>query len=370
MNNLSPDKIKILVVPLDWGLGHTTRCIPVIYELLQQGVAVILAGNSIQKLLLQKECPQCAFIDIQGYNVRYSHKNNQALKMLWQMPRLLKTIYRENKWLKKVIKEYKIDGIISDNRFGLYNHTIPCVFITHQLRIKIPQSKWMERLVQYINYTKINQFRSCWIPDFEGVENLSGELSHAAKKPYIPCEYIGPLSRMKALPVAKQPNHLLILLSGPEPQRSIFEEIILSQIGSYKGTITIVRGLPASNELLPEIDNVTIYNHLDKEQLNEEMCKAGLIICRSGYSSIMDIASTGSKAILVPTPGQTEQEYLATYLMERKFAISCPQQHCMMKEMLQKAKVFTFNSFNPLQKDLLTNAVKKFITDCKNRSAK
>jgi uncharacterized protein (TIGR00661 family) len=358
-------KIRVLIAPLDWGLGHTTRCIPIIYELLKNDVDVIIAGNENQQVLLKQEFPHCTYIYLEGYNVQYAASARKLFfKMLMQIPRILSAMSKEHKWLKKAIKDYQIDAVISDNRYGLHYSGVPCVFITHQLLIKNPLGSLAEKLLQKINYNQINRFHQCWIPDFDDHPNLAGDLSHPQKMPKIPAYYIGPLTRMKKLETIIDKNHLLIILSGPEPQRSVFENLIFEQIISFPGTATIVRGLPSGMELPKTADHINIYNHLDRYHLNKEMCKAAFVLCRSGYSSVMDIHAVGVKSVLIPTPGQTEQEYLADYLMKNHFTVSCSQQQFDLCQMIEKAKGFEYQINNHLYFSNLPYFIHVFIEKC------
>ncbi|MEJ0102878.1 MAG: glycosyltransferase [Bacteroidota bacterium] len=259
------------------------------------------------------------FLDLKGYRVKYGRS---ALGVLWnilfQTPRILKTIKNENEWLKEMVDEYKFDAVISDNRFGLYHAAVPSVFITHQLRIKTPFGKWSESILQKRNYRFINRFSECWVPDEEGENNLAGELSHPKKLPGKPVYYIGILSRLKRNNIAEKKKHLFISLSGPEPQRTLFENKIVNDISHYNGTATVVRGLPDSSSLIPSTNDIKFYNHLPADEYNKEMEMAELVISRSGYSTVMDIVRLRKKSILIPTPGQTEQEYLANYLFKKQ----------------------------------------------------
>ena len=336
-------KPRILVAPLDWGLGHATRCIPIIRELLQQGAEVSMAGEGAQEQLLRAEFPDVPFLPLQGYRVKYASTRSGVIrKIIAQSPKFLKAIGKEHEWLKKIIKENKIDTVISDNRYGLYNAEIPCVLITHQLAIKSPFGRWSEWLLQKRNYKYINRFTECWIPDLQGSDNLAGDLSHPVTMPKANVRYIGWLSRFKKNLLQEKTGHLLIILSGPEPQRSLFENIIIRDIAHYEGSATIVRGLPGTNALLPSTNSIRIYNHLPAKQLNEEMEVAEFVISRSGYSTVMDIAALQKKSILVPTPGQTEQEYLAGYYMENNIALAVSQQFFSLPAEIQKARVFHY----------------------------
>ncbi len=190
--------LRILVAPLDWGLGHATRCIPVIYELIRQNAEVWLAGEGAQESLLKKEFPDLPFIHLEGYRVKYGSSRLGLLRAVFlQTPRMLATIKKENEWLKQVVNDYQFDAIISDNRYGLYHPVVPCIFMTHQLRIKTPFGKWADDLLQKRNYRFIHRFSECWIPDDEKSNGLAGELSHPAAMPAIPVHYTGLLSRLK-----------------------------------------------------------------------------------------------------------------------------------------------------------------------------
>lgn len=330
---------KLLVVPLDWGLGHATRCMPIIRDLLKNNCEVLLAGEGAQEKLLREEFPQLTFLPLKGYRIEYS-KRALIAKLLLQIPAMLRSIREENNWLKEVVAHYGIDMVISDNRYGLYHENVFSVLLTHQLRIKSSLGKFSEAILQEWNYNLISRFDECWIPDEEGDNNLAGELSHPEKLPSIPIKFIGPLSRFKKSGFQEMKNHLLIILSGPEPQRTIFENKIIGDIVHYPGSATIVRGLPGEKNILPSTNTIHFYNHLATQGLNEEMIKAEIVISRSGYSTIMDIAALEKKSILIPTPGQTEQEYLADHLMKKGFAYSVSQNDFSLSKSLEHAKMF------------------------------
>jgi UDP-N-acetylglucosamine transferase subunit ALG13 len=336
---------KLLVAPLDWGLGHATRCIPIIKELLAGGCEVWLAGEGHQEVLLSKEFPTLNFLPLKGYRVKYASVG-MMVKILMQVPKILSAIKEENNWLKEQVNKFGFDAVISDNRYGLYHKKIHSVFITHQLTIKTPLGKWSENFLHRWNYRFINRFSECWIPDEEDDNNLAGELSHPEIFPAIPVKYTGALSRFSfSVPMYGSgftKNHILIILSGPEPQRSLFENIIVKQIVHYNGTATIVRGMPLATDILPSTNTIRFYNHLTTDLLNEEMTKAEFIISRCGYSTVMDIAVMKKKSILIPTPGQTEQEYLAGYLMNKRFAFCVNQKVFSLNQSIEKARAFEY----------------------------
>ena len=339
-------KPRILIAPLDWGLGHATRCIPIIKELISQDCEVIIAAGDAPYFLLKKEFPKTVFLRIKGYNVKYS-RNRRWLpfKLLLQLPGIIFSTRKENAWLREIINEYQVNAIISDNRLGLYNNRIPCVYITHQLRIKTG-NKLSEKIARKIHDHFIKKYSNCWVPDFK--ENgLAGKLSHRSKTPSN-VVYIGPVSRFEKIKGAPGIYNLLISLSGPEPQRTIFEKIILAQLKTYKKRVLLVRGLPGENTLLPSgMPAVEIVNHLSAEELNIAFQQSEMIVSRSGYSTVMDLVKIDRNAILVPTPGQTEQEYLADYLMEKRYFYSARQHDFSLDTTLDYASSFPFNKPAP-----------------------
>ncbi|MDZ4796131.1 MAG: glycosyltransferase [Bacteroidota bacterium] len=336
---------RILVAPLDWGLGHATRCIPIIRELLVQGCDVWLAAEGAQLVLLKAEFPWVPLLDLPGYRIRYAKTGRGlAWKMIQQLLKLRRAIQNEHRWLKKAVVEHGFDAVISDNRYGLYHTIIPSVFITHQLLIKTSAGDWAEKILQKSNYRYINKFSTCWVPDIKGANNLAGDLSHPKIKPAIPVRYIGLLSRLEDKKGEEKKDHLLIILSGPEPQRTLLEEKIITEISHYNGTATIVRGLPGVSSLIPSTNMIKFYNHLSAAELNIAMEEAAFVISRSGYSTVMDCMTLKKKTILVPTPGQTEQEYLGNYLMKKGLVISVEQKDFSLNKALAMAAAHTYQT--------------------------
>jgi hypothetical protein len=339
---------KLLVAPLDWGLGHATRCVPVIRDLLSINSEVWLAGEGAQEKLLREEFPSLPFLSLKGYRIKYG-KSGLTRKILLQVPSLLRSINDENKWLKEQVSKHEFDAVISDNRYGLYHEKIFSVFITHQLCIKSSLGKWSEKILMQWNYKFINRFNECWVPDEAGENNLAGELSHPAKPPSVPVKYIGALSRFVPKAFEEKTdtggikNHLLIILSGPEPQRTILEDQVIDQIVNYQATATIVRGLPGEKNIIPSTNTICFYNHLSSGELKKEMLKAEFVIGRSGYSTVMDISALRKKSILVPTPGQTEQEYLAGHLMKKQFAFCVNQNNFSILKNIEEAGNFEYH---------------------------
>jgi UDP:flavonoid glycosyltransferase YjiC (YdhE family) len=318
--------MRTLISALDWGLGHTTRIIPVIKGLQDKGEDVILAGSQKQKAILGEFFPDLLFVNLPSSEPIYSKSNSQILSLFWFIPKFVFSIGREYYLLKKLIPHYKINKVVSDNRYGLYNRAIQSIIVCHQLTILLPaRMRFLEPLVNRINRKRLNKFNECWVPDFQGQNSLGGELSIARNKLLTRVKYIGILSRFSLVEaefVSKGPD-LLILISGPENQRTVFEERMLSILSEMPQNIDylIIRGLPNTNEnTLPHS-----LNHCSTAMLKALILASTTIICRAGYSSIMDLVYLKKSALLVPTPGQTEQEYLADYLMETKKFLTLKQ---------------------------------------------
>ena len=351
---------KILIAPLDWGLGHTTRCISIVRLLLDKGFSIIVASNAIQKELLQKEFENVAFLPLKGYEITYSkHKRLFPLKLILQLPKIISRIIYEHRWLQKTIDTHQIDLVISDNRFGLFTNKVPCVFITHQLTIKAPFT-WLEHLLQKINYSYINRFSQCWVPDYAGDKNIAGVLSHPETMPAIPVHYIGPLARFVKEDKAIIRYQCCVILSGPEPQRTILEDSILRQLPSISSSILLVRGKLNAPTLEISLPNVTIENHLNGLQLQEAINSSDFVITRSGYTSVMELLALQKKSILIPTPGQTEQEYLGKQLMHHHWAYCVEQDVFDLAEALTIAKEFVYH-LPPVEESFLSSFLDDFL---------
>lgn len=360
-------KLRILVAPLDWGLGHATRCVPIISELLAAGAEVWLAGEGAQQALLSTEFPDLPFLSLPGYRVRYGASGWSTLsRLLWQSPRITRAIRAETTWLRNAVANHRFDAVISDNRYGLHHPDIPCIFITHQLRIASPFGGWTETWLQNSNYRYINRFTECWVPDEPGEFSAAGRLSHPSQLPAIPVHYLGLLSRFAPAGADQTPvqkNRLLILLSGPEPQRSLLEAKLLPQLRGYPGPAVMVRGLPGSTEKQPEGGaGLQIYPHLAGPALREQICRAEWIIARSGYSTVMELLCLRKKSILLPTPGQTEQGYLAHHLAASGLACTSRQDSFNLDRSLQAAAAFAYRLMPVTEQGRLRERVRRFLS--------
>jgi uncharacterized protein (TIGR00661 family) len=346
---------------MDWGLGHATRCIPLIHELLAQNCRVVLAASGAGKMVLEAEFPQLEMLTIPGYEIEYASTGwGLAVKIVAQIPKLLSAINNEQEWLEKVVEEKGINAVISDNRYGLHHRGIPSVFMTHQLRIQAPL-QLAEEILQDINYRHIQQFDVCWVPDAAGEENLAGELSHPGQMPDVPVHYLGPLTRFTVQPQPTAGKYLLLLLSGPEPQRTLLEERLLQDLERYTGPVILVRGLPGADETLNVAESITVYDHLPAAELEKIIINASMVVARCGYSTVMDLAALKKRSILIPTPGQTEQEYLADHLMKKNFAFCVAQKKFSLEKVLDLASQFRYRSFAANHEKTLSKVVERFL---------
>lgn len=307
-------KKRVLVSPLNWGLGHASRCVPIIRELVKRDTDVIIAGEGAALQLLQTEFPNLRSTHLKGLKIRYPRRGSFTLHFALKLPMLFKLIRTENEQLKKIIEEHKIDGIISDNRYGLYSKKVPSVLITHQLFIQSPfLTTRLNRIVRKLT----SRFQECWIPDLEGNNNLSGKLAHGHRMTKN-TQYIGSLSRFSNASPTSVNDHILIVLSGPEPKRTQLEEVLVNDASKLNRPVKLVRGLVNTDtQINNKSQNLEVIDFLSAIELEQAIKKAALVVCRSGYSSVMDLVALRKKALLIPTKGQIEQEYLGHYLKEK-----------------------------------------------------
>lgn len=311
---------NILIAPLDWGAGHTTRCMPVIEHLLRLGCKVFVAGNGAQQAMVREAFGESVtLLALDGYNISYSPINKYAQAgLLLQMPRVLQSIKREHHWLQEAVRTHHIDGIISDNRYGMHHAQVPSVIMTHQLQVLSGMGNAADNIVRRLHYRYLEKFSATWVVDAMGATSLAGKLAQVAHMPKN-AQYMGLLSRFADDGydyTDTQANTLLVLLSGPEPQRSLLSGMLWQQLLSYKGNVIFAAG--SDSAIAPQNipAHITYHKRLAGAELKQALKEAKLVICRSGYSTLMDLAAIGKQAILIPTPGQTEQEYLGKRMAE------------------------------------------------------
>ena len=296
----------------------------------------VLASDGIALKLLQKEFPELETIELPSYNITYSKKGQFfKLKMLQNSPKLIKAVNAEKRVTNTIIKDYNIDGIISDNRLGVHSKHIPCVFMTHQLKVLSGNTTWLST---EMHQKIIKRFDECWVPDNIGEDNLSGELGHATVAG-IPVKYIGPLSRFSKLD-SESKYDLMVLLSGPEPQRTLLQNLLLKELNSFKGKLLLVKGIVDDESIATVKDNMTSYNFMTSTDLEKAINESNVVISRSGYTTVMDLAKLEKKAFFIPTPGQFEQEYIAKRLTKLGYVPSCNQNEFKI-EMLKSIEEFS-----------------------------
>lgn len=317
--------MKILIAPLNWGLGHATRCIPIIRQYLDQGDEVVLGGDGDSLLLLHRTFPKLRVINLPSLELYYDEDAKQR-KFYWRsIPILLRSAIADQYYLRQTLAIEQFDLVISDNRFGFFSKDVRCVYITHQLYPILPKRLFLfQPLVRWLHARVYNRYDEVWVPDYEDTkDNLSGDLSHGGhfdKR----AKYIGPLSRFSLCANEKKQmgcrinNYSIVaILSGLEPQRTIFEQQILHRFSISTDSLLLVRGKVSEPQTTIQKNNITIVPNLNDLEMVIAMTNAQKIIARSGYSTIMDLEALGvlSKAELHPTPGQSEQEYLAQRLV-------------------------------------------------------
>ena len=315
--------MKVLIAPLNWGLGHATRCIPLIRQYLALGHDVVLGGDGDSILLLRRTFPDLRVIDLPSLELRYTYNNAQRGFYFRAIPALIRFTIADYYYLSKQLAIEHFDLIISDNRFGLFSRQTRCAYITHQLYPILPKRlKLFQPFARALHAYIYKRYNEVWVPDYDDpTNNLAGALAHGGS---FDCsvKYIGPLSRFDnratigtSKECSKDSYSIVAVLSGLEPQRTLFEESLLDRFRQYEKPVLIVRGKMGLPNVATQTGNITLVPYMNDNQLSSIMLQAEKIIVRSGYSTIMDLAVLGllDKAELYPTPGQTEQEYLAQY---------------------------------------------------------
>lgn len=347
---------RILVAPLDWGLGHATRCIPLIVSLRKMKSEVILAGSGASLWLLRHTFPDLQSLELPAYEVQYGQRG-LMWALLKQAPHLFQTIRKEHRQVETWVAEQGIEGIISDNRYGVWSRAIPSVFLGHQLAILPPKGwTWARRLVYHLHLHSLRHFSELWVPDAppDHPSALTGTLTQAYPLPKN-VYFLGPLSRftvLSDLPPASTllsdveldhlstafPPQIICVLSGPEPQRSLLEDQLVEQLQRLPYRTWVIQGKP-EHKLLTHVENVWKIPHLPSSRLAAALKTADVVVSRSGYSSLMDYAALGlRRLILIPTPAQTEQEYLAQTLAQQNRAICQVQDHIHLSQALEDVK--------------------------------
>ena len=341
----------VCISPLDWGLGHATRCISLIRSFESLDYKIYIASESKQEVILREAFPTATFLHLKGYRIWYT-KNNALfiLGIMIQIPKIVAAIFNEYFWLKRTAKKYQFDLIVSDNRFGFFHKKIKNVFITHQLELQTPFA-WSTRLNQAITYSIINKYTACWIADMKPPHNLSGDLANPKKLPNTPIWYMNCLSRLQEVASLnlvnennQEGNCFLGIVSGPEPQRTLLENILWEQGNALGERFVVLAGLPDKQSYHKKTTKGALYHHLNGAALKKEIKKAEYIICRGGYTTLMELIPFQKKLIFIPTPGQTEQAYLGKYWQSKKWAICFSQAEFDLKIAIEQARQFEYQT--------------------------
>ena len=333
---------RVLVSPLSWGLGHATRDLPVIRDLVARGHAVTIAAEGRALALLRQEVPHCEFLELKDYPPPYTSSPHFIRQFLATSPVMLKAIWKEGRAMRRLLKQRRWDLILSDNRFNVRAKDIPSFVISHQLRFKTPPAlERFEFVTELFNWEYLRPFDRVIVPDYaDAARSLSGRLSHEVKrlarndKIY----YAGPLASVERTDVPQDVD-VFISISGPEPQRTELERVIFRQVERLPDRrIVVTLGKPEVREARRLGDRITIHGFLDRQGQQEMLNRARLVVCRSGYTTIMELAELGRKALFIPTPGQTEQEYLGQYHRTKGFFHSVGQYDLDLPRDVQAAR--------------------------------
>lgn len=350
--------------PLDWGLGHVSRIIPVLKRLHQHNCKLYVACSRSQFLFLQQENISFEWIPCSSPVIKYKARTLNTFDLLALVPKIYTGIVRDKKQINQWIKKYHIHLVISDSRFGCYHKSVPSIIITHQINMKLPPSvSFFESILSWYIKKRIRKFRYCWVPDIPSFPNFAGDLSLCTK---LPVQHIGILSRFeKAAQTQHNLQHdyeVLGIVSGPEPQRSIFAQLLLSQMKQLPYRCALVLGKPDHSEAPTQENNVTIFPFANSNELHQLILSSKYIVARAGYSTIMDLIALQRTAILVPTPGQTEQEYLASYYQTKKTFVVSTQENLKLDKAIEELSVYTFN-YQYTSNHLLDIALEKVLTE-------
>jgi len=335
---------RVLISPLNWGLGHAMRDIPVIKTLLAHDHEVTIAATGNALAALRREFPECRFIDFPDYPVPYGSSRFFLPRFILSLPLLLKAIAQERKTIRKICESDPYDLIISDNRLGVYSQTIPSLFISHQLHYHMPLALWpVEILATDLSALLHEKFNHIIVPDNPpGPLALAGKLSRPETDITRDRAYFtGILSSTPRIDCPADIDYLF-LISGPEPQRTRLEEILLPHIGELDGNVTVLLGSPQRAAVSTETKNCTIRSYVSNDEKIQLMNRATFIICRSGYTTMMELAELHKKkGLFIPTPGQTEQEYLSWYYRKNRWFHSQSQYSLSLADDIRIAQEFS-----------------------------
>ncbi len=343
---------NILICPLNWGLGHASRMIPIIDFCIKRNKNIIIAGNGNSLDLLARRFPNLEIEYIPAPTLQYSTKRAIGFTFYFNFFLLFVNMYRERKYLKNIVNKYMIDTIISDNRPGIYLPKLKSIYFTHQINVYPSKNRGiLSNILSKLHKNIIKKYDYCFVPDFDN-NSYAGRLSKNTTG--LNLKYIGPLSRFSIV----QPNYsenkpkydIVCIISGPEPQRKVFEDILIKKFKNENTKTLIFRGLPEKQSENIQIGNIRLINHCDDSEFLSYLNSAEIILCRSGYSTIMDLITIRKNAILIPTPGQPEQEYLGNHL--KKYGFICVKQNDILNFDITETSFIDYKPIEPNGEDL------------------
>ncbi len=304
---------RVFIAVLNWGMGHASRSVPVIEKVIDTGADVVIASNGVTMIFLEERFPHVNILEIPDKEISY-HTTGAGVGLLKRSFQQKKINEQQTEWMSENVAGLGITHIISDNLYGVFHPTIPSVIITHQIGILSPffKSRFDKYLADWLS-----KFDSVWIPDLPGEDSLAGKMLdnefYKGKR-----EFLGPISRFPKGEEKEKDIDNLVILSGPEPQRTFLERKLLKKLRKAPGNHVLVRGR-INGTALQHTGNIRTYAFLHEKELGNLISRSKLVICRSGYTSILDLVRLGAKALLIPTPQQPEQKYLAERMEEKKW---------------------------------------------------
>lgn len=342
-------KLTVLFSPMAWGLGHASRIILPVQMFREEGHSIILAADGASYFLLKATFPELEIILLKDVQIHYSRIFPLWFKMFMQLPAFFTNIYREHRLVRRLIREKGIDLIVSDNRYGLYNKQVHSIMITHQIRIRFPRIfRLFEGLAFTWHKSRLRKFHEVWVPDFhDPTKSLAGKLSHVHRLKKVSITFTGPLSRFLhpsftgSLPKGTKYD-VFVIMSGPEPSRSVFEQLMTRKLRNLSYRVIMLRGLPWKTTSRSLYQNIKMVTHLNPEVFFAFLKEARYVISRSGYTTVMDLVAMKKKALLVPTPGQPEQEYLGAFLDNGKGFVTMHQDEVDITEAFERLDNMTW----------------------------
>lgn len=362
--------LKVLIAPLDWGLGHATRCVPIIREYLRQGAHVEIAVVKSNAAFFRGAFPNLRQRLVPSYNIVYpKHGYNMGLWLVKNGAHLNKVIRFEHRFAEEMVERHHYDVLVSDNRFGFYSHKAKSIYMTHQRRIAFPPMlSAFESMGIMWHCSIMRHFDEVWVPDIPGAPGYAGNMSHVKFCPR-PVKYVGLLSRFQdarqtANPLEtvsvnepKGPYQFVAVVSGVEPARGRFEKRLADIFGSIPGRHAIIQGRPSAGIKTWTEGNTDYFTHLPDDQFANVIKSAKWIVSRGGYSTIMDMAVLGAKCVLVPTPGQYEQVVLARDLSKSHQAVALGEEELNKDSLLDSVDECDVQIPAAQNNDLLKTAV-------------